>query len=116
MDNWILIRDLIFYVSGVAMIVQFNKLGTDWWIGIVFLGYAFVYLFIQFINTELKELILKDVLQYNIYEDYNSLNYQKFKKRRNSISDLMPLIGSLSDSQAYQKKLKVAQTVVILNL
>ena len=57
MDTWILLRDLLAYIGGVVLFIQFNNLSTDWYTGIVLLAYGFLYMFIQYINNELKELV-----------------------------------------------------------
>ena len=59
---------------------------------------------------------MEDILQYNIYVQYDSIKYLKYKKRRNSVSDFQEHMEAVQANQAYLKKLKVAQTVVILNL
>ena len=57
MDTWILVRDLISYIGAVVMFVQFNNLSTDWYTGIILLAFGFTYMFVQYINNELKELV-----------------------------------------------------------
>ena len=73
LDSWIFIRDAVFYIMGLSIIIAFylNK-EFGWYVGFVLILYYMVYYFSISKNEQLKETCLKLVGIINEDDDFNS--------------------------------------------
>jgi hypothetical protein len=60
MDKWLFLRDMIWYLIGLALVILFLFLGTvTWWMAIILIVYYGIFFIIQIKNDEIKNKIYR---------------------------------------------------------
>lgn len=89
LNEWTFLRDGIFYIIGLSIIIVFylNE-EFNWYTGIVLMFYYILYYMSISRNEQLKETCLKLLGITNEDDEFNSDYYENQKKRRYSLTKI----------------------------
>jgi Ca2+/Na+ antiporter len=115
-DNWLYIRDSLYYLIGVILLATFYMLESlTWYFAFILVGYYFIFYAIQSKNDSVKEAVYillgfkQDDDSFNAEEHYN------YKKRRDSITYLKESDYIDRGDQTLQKKLNRTEAILKIN-
>lgn len=115
-DIWRYLRDFLYYLLGVGLIVTFYMVESiTWYFSLILLAYYIAFYALQSKNETVRKNILKMLGFTQEDENYHVDEHFIYKKRRDSISFLTSNSYVDRSDQTLQKKLNRTEAILKIN-
>lgn len=115
-DIWIYLRDFLYYLLGIGLLITFFMVeSVTWYFSLILLGYYVAFYVLQSKNEAVKENIFRILGFTQEDENYHVEEHFIYKKRRDSISFLFENNFIDKTDQTLQKKLNRTEAILKIN-